>query len=197
MSQVPFLNIEYFFSQVYQFFAGDTLARFWKWCVSVFYFILPHTRWIAILVSLLCLAGIVYAILQLKRLNEQAQEKFLAEHESLQKSVQSTEGGNLVRWNKITEHAESLNPNDWMSSIIEADIILGELLEKEGAIGDGVGEKLKNLTRGNLRTLDNAWEAHRMRNSLAHEGSAVLLNSREVKRILGLYQSVFEELKFL
>jgi len=197
MDQVPFLNLEYFFVKIYDFFAGDTLMRFWRWCVDIFYFIAPHTRWIAIVVSLLCLTGIVYAILQLRRLGEQVQEKYMADYEALNAVTQSNDDRNMLRWNKITEHAESQNPNDWMSAIIEADIILGELLEKEGAIGDGVGERLKGLTRGNLRTLDNAWEAHRVRNSLAHEGASVLLNSREVKRILGLYESVFKELKFI
>lgn len=197
MDQVPFLNVEYFFSKIYEFFAGNTLSSIWNWLVDVFYFVAPHTRWIAIVVSLLCLTGIVYAVLQLRRLNEQVQEKYMADYEALNAVAQSGDDGNLLRWNKITEHAESQNPNDWMSAIIEADIILGELLEKEGAIGDGVGEMLKSLTRGNLRTLDNAWEAHRVRNSLAHEGTSVLLNNREVKRVLGLYQTVFEELKFI
>ncbi|TAK57394.1 hypothetical protein EPO17_02040 [Patescibacteria group bacterium] len=197
MNEVPFLNVEYFFSKIYEFFTGKTLARFWNWCVEVFYFVLPYAKWIAIVISLLCLTGIIYAILQLRRLNEEIQEKYMAEYESLNAVTVASDGGNLLRWSKITEHAESLNPNDWMSAILEADIILDELLEKEGAIGDGVGEKLRSLTRGNLRTLDNAWEAHRMRNNLAHGGAAVLLNNREVKRILALYQTVFEELKFI
>jgi hypothetical protein len=197
MNQVPFLNVEYFFSQIYQFFTGNTLSRFWNWVVDVFYFIAPHTRWIAIVVSLLCLSGIIYAVLQLRRLGEQVQEKYLADYHALNAVEQSSDGGNLLRWDKIAAHAESQNPNDWMSAIIEADIILGELLEKEGAVGGGVGEMLKSLTRGNLRTLDNAWEAHRVRNNLAHEGSSVLLNNREVKRVLALYQTVFQELRFL
>ncbi len=197
MDKAPFLNIEYFFEKIYQFLFGTDVSGFAQSLHDFFIVILPYTRFASVGLILLFLAGIVYVSLQMKKIHIEIREKYLAEYRALHTEATASDGGNVLRWNRIIEHAESQNPNDWMSAILEADIILAELLEAEGAIGDGVGEKLRGLTRGNLRTLDSAWEAHRMRNSLAHEGASVLMNNREVMRILALYQSVFEELKFI
>jgi hypothetical protein len=40
--------------------------------------------------------------------------------------------------------------------------------------------------------LDEAWEAHRVRNQVAHEGSDFILSQREARRAVELYRKVFE-----
>ena len=59
--------------------------------------------------------------------------------------------------------------------------------------GDGVGEKLKGIEESDFDHLEEAWEAHKIRNAIAHQGSDFLLTQREAKRIIRLYKSVFEE----
>lgn len=97
------------------------------------------------------------------------------------------------RWERILELSESLNENDWRLAIIEADIMLAELLEKMQLPGDTIGDKLKLIEKSDFTTLDNAWEGHKIRNVIAHQGTNYMLNQREAKRIITLYQSVFEE----
>ncbi len=96
-------------------------------------------------------------------------------------------------WQKIIEHIDSQNENDWRLAILEADIMLDGLLTNLSLPGDTIGEKLKAVDRSDFRTIDNAWEAHRVRNDIAHEGSRFHLNHREAKRVIELYKSVFNE----
>ena len=97
------------------------------------------------------------------------------------------------RWEEILTHLESANLNDWKVAIIEADIILEEMLDKAGYQGDSIGEKLKRVEKGDLSTLDQACEAHKVRNEIAHQGAEFALNQREAKRIVAMYQAVIEE----
>lgn len=80
----------------------------------------------------------------------------------------------------------------WRIGIMEADNLLQEVLQNKGYKGDGVGEMLKEAS---FKTIDLAWDAHKIRNRIAHEGSNFQLTDREAKRAFILYESVFRELK--
>ncbi len=80
----------------------------------------------------------------------------------------------------------------WRIGIMEADNLLLEILEEKGYQGDGVGEKLKSAS---FKTIDLAWDAHKVRNRIAHEGSDFQLTEREAKRAFMLFESVLRDLK--
>lgn len=88
----------------------------------------------------------------------------------------------------ISSQSEAL----WRIGIMEADNLLLEILTEKGYAGDGVGEKLKNAS---FKTVDLAWDAHKIRNRIAHEGSDFQLTERETKRAFTLFESVFRDLK--
>ena len=71
--------------------------------------------------------------------------------------------------------------------------MLDELLEKLQLPGDTMGEKLKAVEKSDFNTIDNAWEAHKFRNMIAHEGQNFMVNQREIRRIISLYETVFKE----
>jgi len=101
------------------------------------------------------------------------------------------------KWQKVTEHINSKNPSDWKLAILEADIILDEMLDKMGYHGETMGEKLKMIEPSDFTSLGSAWEAHKIRNLIAHEGSDFLINEREAQRVIRLFQEVFEEFKYI
>jgi hypothetical protein len=101
------------------------------------------------------------------------------------------------RWQSIETHIESQNENDWRLAIIDADIMLDELLDNLSVTGETIGDKLKRVEKSDFNTIDNAWEAHKVRNQIAHEGQNFLLTAREARRIIELYRSVFEEFKII
>ena len=88
---------------------------------------------------------------------------------------------------------QSTNQSDWRQAIIEADIILDELLTRLGYVGDSVGEKLKQVHTNHFQTLSNAWEAHKVRNEIAHSGMNFELTDRIAYRTIANYEAVFRE----
>ncbi len=101
------------------------------------------------------------------------------------------------KWQRIIDHLESDNVSDWKLAIIEADIILNEMLEKMGYHGATIGEKLKQIEKSDFTTIDKAWEAHKIRNLIAHEGANFTLTRKEAFRVIELYKAVFEEFYFI
>ncbi len=96
-------------------------------------------------------------------------------------------------WKRIVKLSESESESDWRVAIIEADIILDDLLYKLRLPGDTIGEKLKGVEPSDFLSLEAAWEAHKARNNIAHGGQSISLNQREARRIISLYEKVFKE----
>lgn len=93
----------------------------------------------------------------------------------------------------IQRHVDSGNPNDWKLAIIEADVMLDELLKQRGYAGNSLGERLRSISPQQLETLNDAWEAHKVRNRIAHEGQDFVLTQRIAQETVTRYQRVFAE----
>lgn len=97
------------------------------------------------------------------------------------------------RLDDVIEHSSSDNPNDWRLAIIEADIILDELLKERGFAGATLGERLKSISPQQLSSIQDAWEAHKVRNKIAHSGTDFVLTKRMAQETIGRYRLVFNE----
>jgi len=183
------LNVEYVFRVIYECVTGgclfggnwaELLAALWLWIT-----------WIGYAIIVLGLIFIIYALMKLYDLRKR-------EHEQLGELIVSAESaGPNKRW----EHIESLiagdKPSDWRQAIIEADIVLEEMLTRQGYTGAGVGEKLKQVEPADFATLQDAWEAHKVRNQIAHAGSSFDLSPLLARRTVARYESVFREFEFI
>ncbi len=101
------------------------------------------------------------------------------------------------KWQRVLDYLESLNPNDWRLAVLEADILLDEMLEERGVPGESLGERLKATTPAMFSTVQKGWEAHIVRNRLAHEGANYELNQREARRVVGLFAEMLREGGFI
>lgn len=166
----------------------------WSQIVDYFLqYIWPIWKIIAFILSLLALAGIIYNSWQIRAINLEERPIFNpTPEEKASLAIEESKGEN-EKWKNITKRTSSSNPSDWRLAIIEADVILGDLLRSLGYQGESIGEILKSLDKSDFLPLDEAWEAHRVRNSIAHGDSRFALNERETKRIIGLYERVFRE----
>jgi len=144
------------------------------------------------ILSLLFVIGIVYSIIRTNTVDEEIKKQLYPP------LVESPEAKvKHERWQRVVEHINTENPSDWRLAILEADIILDELLDSLGYIGNTMADKLKSANKSDFRTLDTAWEAHKIRNAIAHEGQDFVLTQREARRIIGLYEIVFREFDFV
>src|SRR4051812_15709345 len=71
-------------------------------------------------------------------------------------------------WHHIQKLMEETDEHAWVRAIFEADKLLEWALGQKGVRGKNLGEKLKNGAPL-LVNLNMAWEAHKVRNRLAHE----------------------------
>ncbi len=152
---------------------------------------------LSIIVSIMLFFGIIYSVEKLKQIRRKEGEVYDKKIEMGYEVVKKGEPELALKWEKVKTHVESENENDWRHAIIEADIILGELLTKMGYKGEGIGEQLRRVEKSDFDTLDQAWEAHKARNAIAHEGSDYVLSKNEAKRIISLYRQVFEEFFYI
>ncbi len=101
------------------------------------------------------------------------------------------------RWSVVIAHLGSAEPAEWKLAVLEADNILESALKDMGYQGDSLGEILKSMDQSDLPSINEAWEAHRIRNRIAHEGSQFMLTERDARYAVGLYKQAFEDLGYL
>lgn len=95
-----------------------------------------------------------------------------------------------TQWEIILDHVNSGNLAEWKIAIIEADNILEDILKEIGYGGETLGDRLKSA--GDSDSVQQAWEAHKVRNEIAHEGGKEITH-HEAKRVIGLYENVFKK----
>jgi hypothetical protein len=164
--------------------------------------LLPWLLGISALLSLGFFAGIMYIVLSMNKLKaaEKAKDEGSSPLEgapavSEKPSFKEPEGN--VRWKRILDKASSQSESDWRLAIIEADVILDEMMGKMGYHGKDLGEKLKSVEKSDFETIELAWEAHKIRNRIAHMGGEYPLSERETRRVISLYKQVFEEFEYI
>jgi hypothetical protein len=150
---------------------------------------------IAFALSALFIYGIIYAYIRYNQMSEE-EEEMLHEQERMWKELHDGHIEN-ERWQSVQTHLASENPNDWKLAIIEADVLLERMLEKAGYAGTTIGDKLKSASVRSFATLDDAWDAHRVRNQIAHGGADFILTQKVAKETLIKYERVFREFSFI
>jgi len=169
--------------------------------VRVIQVIIGYLVGLSIPVIVVCFFGIIYCVEKLKRIRAKEAEVYDAVIEmgyTNATPVKNTASPETVgKWKMVLQHVESQNPNDWRQAVMEADVILGSLLTKLGYQGQGIGEQLKRATKADFATLDDAWNAHKVRNELAHAGSDFQFSQFDARRVIQQYRKVFEEFTFI
>lgn len=97
------------------------------------------------------------------------------------------------RWMHVQELINTGRESDWRQAIIECDIMLDEVLSEQGYLGQTIGDKLKAANPERFRTLQDAWDAHKVRNDIAHMGSSYPLTEQLAHRTVAKYENVFRE----
>ena len=184
-------NVEYFFRLLYDCLNGScygSLAGVSAW--------LAHL-WLAIIfigyaVAVIGLFVIVYAMMRLFELRAREKEFY--------NTVIPAEGigpGHNPRWKHVESLMESERQADWREAIMESDIMLDDMLTRQGYKAEGVGEKLKLIEPSDFDSLQDAWEAHKVRNQIAHQGSAFDFSETLARRTIARYEKVFREFEMI
>ena len=189
---VHFLNLEYVFYLIYQLLTGGGSGGIGinlSGLVTVFTALWVVVTVLAYIVTLGFLALLVYSTMRMHQIKDEDSLRFATVGDS-HHAQQVTEHH---RWNHVRDLIESPQETDWRQAIIESDIILDDMLTRLGYEGKSVGEKLKVVDPSKFHTLQEAWEAHKVRNDIAHQGSAYPLTDHVAYRTILQYENVFRE----
>ncbi|HEX4104333.1 MAG TPA: hypothetical protein VHZ04_02540 [Candidatus Paceibacterota bacterium] len=99
-------------------------------------------------------------------------------------------------WADIERHFFAGDDNDLKIAIIEADNLLGEALHDVGVPGVNLGERLQRVNPEKLPNVEDVWQAHKIRNRIAHEANFVLKRDL-AERALTVYEKALEHLGLL
>ncbi len=147
--------------------------------------------WALFVVLVLSIAYFVYLYISLQR----REKKKYYENFDAGLAPVPMEGKYSRAWGEVVMHLKSDNESNWKIAILEADSILSQLLEDLGYPGYTLGERLKSADKSDMLSLDSAWEAHKMRNRIAHEGATMKLTRKELGDTLAHFEKVFREFK--
>lgn len=95
------------------------------------------------------------------------------------------------QWRAI-ESLQKQGGSGWQLAIFEADKLLDHALKDSGYPGQTMGDRLKDA-QGAFRNVDSVWQAHKLRNRLAHE-TGISLNSFGVSKALGQFKAALKDL---
>jgi len=201
----------FFISLIVYHFAGTTeFSGIWE-NLKDWYYTFTHEsafgRFIASLVfgvkfigtylSLIFIIAIVYLEMRLHAVHHEEHHMYMSHDQDHGHASHSEEEPQKKKWQRVEEHLQSENPSDWRLAILEADIMLEDMMEHKGVLGETIGDKLKNTSKNEFPGLDKAWEAHKIRNLIVHEGSNFLISKREAQRVVGLYREIFQDSSYI
>jgi hypothetical protein len=72
--------------------------------------------------------------------------------------------------------------------------MLEDVLREKSFTGENVSDLLESARSAGYQNIQSAWDAHIVRNKIAHEGSDFPLTQVEARRAIKMYQIFFEEL---
>lgn len=143
--------------------------------------------------AMIFLAGIFWTTIKIREIHQHEHEKYspvLVEEEVAK--------GLAVQWQVILEHLGSESPAEWKMAILEADNMLDEVLEDMGYVGETLAEKLKSMSRKKIASYDDVWEAHKVRNEIAHGGAIDMeLSKKKAWDTVAKFGNTFKELGYL
>lgn len=193
------------FLSLFDTFQSGTGETAWSNAIRDFWLLLPDYIVIIMMkifsfsfvLSLLLVVGIIWCSNHIIHLRKKMIADLTPDQAVASDGVGEIPSMENKKWEAVIIHINSDNMSDWKLAILECDIMLGEILERMGYTQASISEKLKSIEPSDFTNIENAWEAHKIRNQIAHEGSEFSITEREAKRVIGLYETVFREFEYI
>jgi hypothetical protein len=185
-----YLNVEYVFSKIVN--AVNPVINF---------FSDPKT-WsdigtVSAILSIFCLGIIIFSLVRMYEIQIYDEKEIEHEiHKALLRQKEIDRNAN-PRWHYIQTLIESPNESDWRVAIIEADSMMEEVLKEKELTGNTVSELLESAKDSGYGSIQDAWDAHLVRNKIAHDGSDYPISQIEGRRVIKMFQNFFEELRVI
>ena len=189
-----FLNLEYIFNKILRFFSSIFGSSSSDNSGSISF--LSFLMYILAIFFMFMICYCIVRIIEIRKKEEEHLENEIQEyahHQAQKIKLDGKSNFTNQRWENVLGYLASENQSDWKLAIMEADSMLEDLTDQLEMDGDNLGERLKSSNPEKFKTLDDAWEAHLIRNKIAHEGLQFEITQHEANRVVTLYENVFRE----
>jgi hypothetical protein len=190
-TQIPFSNVQSIFSSLGQYEWLAWLLTF-DGVFSVLSVLWSTYAILAYLVVMVFLYLYVFASVRIQQLEAEKSDRLRLQERLWNEQFRGVPGNSRLQ--DIAVHIDSDRPNDWKLAIIEADVMLDEVLKQQGYGGESLGERLRMITPTQLQSIEDAWAAHKVRNQVAHRGPDFVLTKRLAEETIKQYRRVLSEL---
>lgn len=196
-----FVNVEYFFYKIYQFFNFLWEVIFGSFfsgsgaksgLTDKLFSYLDTTKLFLELLTLIFITLIIYCLVRIYEIRKEEYAKLSKEPVTIDEAPYHNE-----QWDVVLAHLHSESEGDWRLAIIEADNMLDAMVKKMGYEGEDLGERLKSVEQSDFQSLQSAWEAHKVRNIIVHEGVGFKVTKADAERVIRLYEHVFREFRYI
>lgn len=158
---------------------------------------------LALIVILVSVAGIVFVGFRSTDLRRRHQEKKMRaevlsdnKYAVTEQVLTALQDATTRRWCTLIERLGTEDQKDFKTAIIEADGLADAALRAYGFQGESMGERMQTVTRERLPSINDLWQAHKVRNAIAHDPH-YSVSPREGHDIMRIYKKILEELGVL
>ncbi len=141
-----------------------------------------------LVIALIFFAGVVYFVIETGWFTYRVNN---FRHIVLKSSISRKQA--QESWHKIQEYFYRGGESDLKVAILEADKLLNDALRDAGMMGIQLGDRLKKANTGQIPNLNELWQAHKLRNQIAHEPNFKLKRDL-AERALGIYETALTNL---
>jgi len=158
---------------------------------------LTVAAWIKVIagyLTIVLLGLLVWVIFHAFRM-VRAQDKALLHVLDKPETEEEAEAMYMDDWGQIKQFANSMQEAEWKLAVIQADKLVDEMLKVQGFQGESMGERLMSIDPNRYLTLQELWEAHKLRNLLVHDISRSISKGQAVAAVES-YERFLMELGF-
>lgn len=87
------------------------------------------------------------------------------------------------KWQEILKRLALPEEASYRIAVIEADKFFEEAMRRLGYVGENFSDRLKQIHPTEIKNLNEVWQAHRVRNSLAHDPDFKLSHGEAAKAV--------------
>ncbi len=152
---------------------------------------LPTIKVLSFLISLIMVAMIIYLLIRSGFVYEKTRQYLdVVEFSRLdEKRI-------LRAWQKVKARLAKQHEAERRLAVVEADLILDEVIKIAGYQGETMGDRLKGLTPANLSNIERVWRAHKIRNRIVHEPDFAM-TAMEAEEMVDIYHKALQEFGLL
>lgn len=138
----------------------------------------------------------VVTVVCIHKLYQFRQEERAGYNQAIEVIAETEKAEENQDWVRIKNMLNSSNVSDWKVAVLEADKMLDHLISTLGYQGEDLGSKLMKIERADFRTLEEAWQAHKFRNRIAHTPK-LDLDRNPFEEAINNFEKVFREFDYI